>query len=114
MAGDRKIKIGLVGLGNIGGKTHVNNLRSMANLEVVGVCDIDTAKADRAAAQVGTKAYYDHTSLFERSGLEAVVIAVPHFYHTPIAIDAFARGLKIAAAIRKISEHSSELAQAPV
>ena len=95
MEKERKVRIGLVGLGNIGGRTHVNNLQGMANVEVAGVCDIDRARADACAARLGTTAYYDHTSLFERSGLEAVVIAVPHFHHTPIAIDAFARGLHV-------------------
>ncbi len=95
MDAQRKVKIGLIGLGNIGGKTHAVNLKSMAGIEVAGVCDIDAACADKFAAELGTTAYHDHASLFARSGLEAVIVAVPHYQHTPIAIEALGRGLHV-------------------
>jgi len=62
---------------------------------VVGVCDVDRAKADQAAADTGSTAYYDYRELFERSGLEAVIIAVPHYDHTPISEAAFRQGLHV-------------------
>ncbi|WP_186445856.1 Gfo/Idh/MocA family protein [Paenibacillus cremeus] len=94
MSANRKLKIGLIGLGNIGGH-HVNYLSTMDNVELVGVCDINKAKADEVAAKAGTTAYYSHTELFDKSGLEAVIIAVPHYDHTPISIEAFERGLHV-------------------
>ncbi len=95
MDNKRKVKVGLIGLGNIGGRTHVKNLKTLEAVEVVGVCDIKKDKADKAAAELNTKAYYNHTELFEKSGLEAVIIAVPHYDHTPISVEAFSRGLHV-------------------
>lgn len=91
----RKVKIGLIGLGNIGAGTHIKCLTSMENVELVGVCDIVREKADRVAHQCHTTPYYSHTELFDKSGLEAAIIAVPHYDHTTISVDAFDRGLHV-------------------
>ena len=90
----KKVKIGLIGLGNIG-STHARYLETMNDVEVVGVCDLIQEKADKFAKQLNTTAYYNHTDLFEKSGLEAVIIAVPHYDHPPISVDAFKKGLHI-------------------
>jgi predicted dehydrogenase len=90
----KKVKVGLIGLGNMG-SAHARDLADMPEVELVGVCDIVREKADRFALSCGTKAYYDYQSLFAESGLEAVVIAVPHYDHTPITIDALERGIHV-------------------
>jgi len=90
----RKIKMGLIGLGNMG-SSHAKDLYDMDTVELVGVCDLVEEKANRFADQYKTKAYYTYQDLFEQSGLEVVVIAVPHFDHTPIAIDAFSKGIHV-------------------
>lgn len=91
----KKLKIGLIGLGNIGSGQHIKYLPEMDNVELVGVCDIIKEKADKFATQCNTKAYYNYIDLFDNSGLEAVIIAVPHYDHTPIAVEAFNRGLHV-------------------
>jgi predicted dehydrogenase len=88
------LKIGLIGLGNIGG-THVANLKQMGNIELVGVCDTAAEKADRYAKECNTTAYYNYIDLLDKSGLEAVIIAVPHYDHPAIAIEAFRRGVHV-------------------
>jgi len=94
MSTNQKVKIGLIGLGNIG-RTHANYLKTLDNVELVGVCDVVKEQADQYAANCNTKAYYSYTDLFEQSGLEAVIIAVPHYSHTPISVEAFQRGLHV-------------------
>jgi len=94
MSTQKKLKIGLVGLGNMG-SGHLNTLKELNNVEVVGVCDIIKEKADKYALEANTKAYYNHNDLFEDSGIEAVMIAVPHYDHTPISIDAFNKGIHV-------------------
>lgn len=94
MSTQRRLKIGLIGLGNIGG-LHVSYLKTINSVEVVGVCDIIKEKADERAAELNTTAYYNHVDLFDKSGLEAVIIAVPHYDHTPISIEAFNRGINV-------------------
>jgi predicted dehydrogenase len=90
----QKVKVGLIGLGNIG-KTHIKNITTMEQIELVGVCDLVREKADRFAAECETTAYYSHSELFRNSGLEAVIIAVPHYSHPVIAMDAFRQGIHV-------------------
>jgi predicted dehydrogenase len=90
----KKLKIGLIGLGNIG-KTHVSYLKTMNNVDLVGVCDVDKEKADRFAAEASTTAYYDYRDMLNRTGAEAIIIAVPHYDHPQVAIDAFERGIHV-------------------
>jgi predicted dehydrogenase len=94
MSSNKKVKVGLIGLGNIG-RTHIGYLQTMDNVELVGVCDTVKDKADKFAVEANTTAYYSHKELFEKSGLDAVIIAVPHYDHTPIAIEAFELGLHV-------------------
>ncbi|KRW92821.1 hypothetical protein SD51_00520 [Alicyclobacillus tengchongensis] len=92
--GNAKVKVGLVGLGNIG-KTHMSYLSQMDNVEVVGVCDVVRESADAFAERYGTTPYYEHIDLLEHSGLDAVIVAVPHYSHVTVAMDAFARGIHV-------------------
>lgn len=94
MENTSKVKVGLIGLGNMG-SSYVRMLKGLENVDVVGVCDIIKAKSDKFALELDTKAYYEYTDLFDKSGLEAVIIVVPHYAHTPIAIEAFSRGLHV-------------------
>jgi predicted dehydrogenase len=90
-----KVKVGIIGLGAIGGGVHIPILHENDQVEVVGVCDVVREKADKFAAELNTRAFYDAADLFEQSGLEAIIIAVPHYDHTAIAIDAFRRGIHV-------------------
>jgi predicted dehydrogenase len=64
-------------------------------VEIVGVCDKVPEKADKYASLYGTKAYYSGTDLFDNANLDAIIIAVPHYDHEPIAINAFDRGIHV-------------------
>jgi predicted dehydrogenase len=94
MSTQRKVKLGLIGLGNMG-SGHAAYLKDMDNVEMVGVCDIVKEKADKFAKMCNTTAYYNYEELFAKSGLEAVIIAVPHYDHTPISIAAFNQGIHV-------------------
>lgn len=90
----KKVKVGLVGLGNIGTK-HATYLSEMENVDFSAVCDIVKVKADSFSQKYGAKAYYDYREMLEKGNLDAVIIAVPHYDHTPISIDAFEKGLNV-------------------
>jgi predicted dehydrogenase len=88
------LKVGIIGLGNIG-RVHMRNMMTINNTELVGVCDYSKDNADKCAVEYQTKAFYTYADLFEHSGLEAVIIAVPHTEHAAIAIEAFSRGIHV-------------------
>ncbi|MDR6549227.1 Gfo/Idh/MocA family oxidoreductase [Paenibacillus qinlingensis] len=89
-----KIKFGLVGIGNIG-KTHLKYLAEMENVTLEAVCDVDQAKADQFASTYGVKAFYNASEMLAHSGIDVVIIAVPHYDHPVIAIEAFERGIHV-------------------
>lgn len=92
-----KIKLGIVGFGNMG-SGHARNLAEgkIPEAELTAICDIDPER--RAAS----KEKYPQIPVFENaeelysSGLcDSVLIAVPHYDHPPLAISAFKHGLHV-------------------
>ena len=55
-------RIAVIGLGPIG-NLHASLYREIAGCELVGVCDIDVARADDAAKRFGVPAYYSVSEL---------------------------------------------------
>ncbi|MDH4104022.1 MAG: Gfo/Idh/MocA family oxidoreductase [Myxococcales bacterium] len=75
MSGAR-IKIGLVGLGEIAVRAHLPTILNEPRAELVTVCDIDPARI-AALSLEGPRTSTDPYSLFADETLEAVVIATP-------------------------------------
>ncbi|MGD9050019.1 MAG: Gfo/Idh/MocA family oxidoreductase, partial [Anaerolineae bacterium] len=89
-----RVKIAVVGVGNMG-RLHARDVHELANTELVAVCDLQPARADEVAAEYGIKAYYDYRHLLAEAGLQAILIATPHYDHTPISIAALLQGLHV-------------------
>jgi predicted dehydrogenase len=94
MRTEEKVKIAVIGVGIIG-SSHVKDLSAIANTELVAVCDIDQKRADTIAAQYGVKAFYDYRELLAQVELDGVIIATPHYDHTPISIAALQKGIHV-------------------
>lgn len=89
-----KVRIAIIGVGNMG-SWHARDIQNLDNAELVAVCDIDRGRADQVAALYGVPTYYDYRDLLAHDGLQAVLIATPHYDHTPISIDALERGIHV-------------------
>ncbi len=89
-----KVKLAVIGLGNMG-SFHVRDLANMENVDLAAICDIDREKADRYGEQFHVPAFYDYRDMLEKASLDGVIIATPHYDHTPISVDAFQRGLHV-------------------
>jgi predicted dehydrogenase len=89
-----KVKIGVVGLGNMG-SFHIKEIPTLETATLAAICDIDREKADRFGAQLQVPKYYDYKTMLEKADLDAVLCATPHYDHVPISIDSFARGLHV-------------------
>lgn len=90
----KKVKIGIVGLGNMG-SAHLEKIKNLDNAEVGAVCDLKTELADKKASEFNVKAYYDAENLYKSGDIDAVLIATPHYDHTPLTIKAFKAGLHV-------------------
>ncbi len=88
------VRLAVIGAG-VMGSAHIRDIVALPNTTLVAVCDTDPARADRFAAEYDVPAFYDHETLLKADLVDGVVIATPHYDHTPITIDAFARGLHV-------------------
>ena len=88
------VKFGVIGVGGMGG----NHARSFANIEeaqLVAVADVNEATARKVGEETGAKPFASAEDLIENGGVEAVLIATPHFFHPPVAIFAAQHGVHV-------------------
>ncbi len=92
-----KAKVGIVGIGNVG-SSHAASICAgkIKGMELAAVCDISEAKLDWANdALPGVARYDDYADMLNNAHLDAVIIATPHYYHCPMAVEAFSKGLHV-------------------
>ena len=93
-AGDRDLRVGLIGLG-VMGRNHLRVLDTLAGVRVVAVADpVELALADAVAAS-GAQGYAEPLALLAEAELDAVIIASPTMTHLPLALAAIERGLAV-------------------
>jgi predicted dehydrogenase len=88
-----RVRIGVVGVGSRGG-LHARELLAgkIAGAELAAVCDVDS----QALAQFGSVERFSESDALIRSGLvDALLIATPHYAHTPIAVAGLGAGLHV-------------------
>jgi predicted dehydrogenase len=97
---DAPLKLGLIGCGWYGGVV-LKAAFEAGGIEVVALCDVDSAHLEKMGQQVGelqsgTPARFeDWRQLLDHGGLQAVVIATPPHWHALPFIEACRRGLDI-------------------
>ncbi len=103
----KKIKLGIIGLGNIGAQHYRNILNGKCpEIEVTAVADIKEERLkwayntcslyQKSDAEIAPLKLYSDASEMIRSGLiDAVIIAVPHYDHPKYAIEAFKNNLHV-------------------
>ena len=88
-----RVRVGLIGCGGIS-RAHVPGYRELRDAgEVVAVADVDRARAEERARELGCGSVYaDYQEVLARSDVDAVDICLPHFLHAPVALAAIAAG----------------------
>ena len=83
-----KINVGLIGCGGIA-NLHMRVFKSMKNVNVVGVCDLNTDRAKETAHKFRVeRVFKDYNDLFELKDLGLVDICTPISTHARITCDA--------------------------
>lgn len=100
-AEDAPVRLGIIGTGNRG-KSLLGTLLNIPGTAVPAVCDINPEaaaqaaemlqKKGRSAPEAYTAGETDYKRLLERDDLDAVLIATPWNWHTPMAVDAMKAG----------------------
>ena len=91
-----KVRFGVIGIGNMG-TSHSGWLvgNRIEGAELTAVCDIDEKRREWAKENLpGTVTVYDdYKKLLDSGKIDAVIIAVPHYLHPEIAIEALKRNI---------------------
>ena len=93
----RKVKVGIVGFGNMGsGHAMYMATGEVTNMEVAAICDINPKKLEKAKELYPDIPTFDNAEDMYKSGLiEAAIIATPHYFHPELSIAAFNNNLNV-------------------
>ena len=89
-----KVRVGIIGIGGMGGH-HCTYINSVEGATLAAICDLDPAKAQRVGKQYNLPYYTNYKDLLSSGKVDMVMIATPHYFHMPIAREAFAHGLHV-------------------
>ncbi len=88
------LRMGVIGVGNIG----IAHARSIAagdvnGMELAALCDASPSRRQALqAAFPAVPVFSEHRELLDSGLTDGVIIATPHYFHPPIAVDAFMAG----------------------
>ncbi len=91
------IRLGIIGFGNMG-TSHANNIKNgcMPEFELVAVADLKEARRAVAAEMFpGIKLYNDGSELIQAGGVDAIIVATPHYLHPDYAIEGLNAGIHV-------------------
>src|SRR5687768_12015863 len=95
-ANDR-IRVALIGAGSRGNGV-MNSWLKHADSTFVAVCDVARDRLDNTASKLAASsgqkvdAYEDYRRILERKDIDAVLIATPDHWHSPMTVEACAAG----------------------
>ena len=89
-----KVKVGVVGVGGMGAG-HCSCCDSVSEVKLTAVCDIDPERAAEMGEKHKVPHFLNHKDLIKSGLVDGITIATPHYFHPPIAIDAFRAGLHV-------------------
>ncbi len=91
-----KIRIGIVGCGNIANTKHLPNLANhLDRVEIAAFCDLDIEKAKRAATSYGTpdtRVYTNYVECVKDTEIDAIHVCTPNRSHCEITVAALENG----------------------
>ena len=92
-----KIRLGVIGVGNMGTGHCQNILEGLCpEIEITAAADRRASRREWAAEHLpGAALFPEGEELIASGTCDAVLIAVPHYQHPPLAISAFRHGLHV-------------------
>lgn len=105
MSTTRNVRLGIIGMGNMG-KHHADYLLAgkVARAELAAVCSPSPAKLE---SYKPVQIFDDGEKLIRSGAVDAVVIATPHYQHTSLGIAAFEAGVHVMVE-KPISAHKAD------
>ncbi|MBB2750787.1 UNVERIFIED_ORG: putative dehydrogenase [Rhizobium aethiopicum] len=90
---ERRLRIGVLGAGQIAQSAHFESCTKAANAELYAICDVAEDLRERMAITHGAgKTYDDYDRMLADPDLDAVIIATADAFHVPASIRALQAG----------------------
>lgn len=90
------VRIGFVGTGNINANFHFPSIEKNEEVQVAGLFDVVTEKAEAASRRFpGSRAYRTYEDMLESADLDALYVGLPPFAHQDYEILAAQRGIHL-------------------
>ncbi len=102
------MRVAVVGCGGAGAQ-HIRAYQGLADVTLVGVCDVDTGRARRQAEATGARAYGDTAAMLAAEKPELVSVCTAEYGHVEVAIQALRAGCHVFC--EKPMAHSVEMAE---
>jgi predicted dehydrogenase len=88
------VRFGIIGVGGMG-TGHATNMPKIPEVKLTAVCDIDQTALKVATDSFDVPGFDSATKLIQSGLVDAVIVATPHYFHGPIAIEAMKAGLHV-------------------
>lgn len=91
------VRVGIIGFGNMG-TIHAEAFGkgNVPRATLGAICDIDPERIEEAKKLYpDTPMFSNATEMMKSGKVDAIVIAIPHYFHPPVAIEAFGLGLHV-------------------
>jgi UDP-N-acetyl-2-amino-2-deoxyglucuronate dehydrogenase len=88
------LRVAVVGCGDIAA-VHLDAILADADVEPVGVCDVNAGRRDAAADRAGCPGFADLTALLDAVAPDVVHVCTPHHHHTDLAAQCLARDVSV-------------------
>ena len=89
-------RVAIIGAGSITQYSHGPGFNRLPNAEVVALCDVNTARAQQLADQIGIPAVYgDYEKMLAEVKPDIAVVATPNVFHTPMTLAALEAGCHV-------------------
>ena len=89
-----KLRVGLVGIGGMGG-CHFFNYDSVEGAEIVAVCDVQTKMAKEKVKGRGIKVYKTLAGMLNNAELDMIDICTPSYLHKDMAVKLLKKGYHV-------------------
>ncbi len=86
MASKKKIKVAVIGVGNMG-RHHARVYSQLENADLVAISDINVKAGKEIAKKYDCKYYKDYNVMLSKEEIDAISIAVPTKLHKQVALD---------------------------
>lgn len=91
-----EVRIGIIGVGNMG-SSHARQILSgkVPGAKLTAVCDHDEDNLNVYKDDDGVELFSNSDDFYAKAGIDAVIIATPHYDHTPLSVSGFEKGLHV-------------------